>query len=148
MFESGECDDSSDISDGEVGGNVVSHHSASASKPPPPSQNHHSPPVRANTPVPLFKRRAQSNPNLTTAGSSNHYRPNTGAPFRPNAPIQYYNSSMPNPNQRYGGPPQQPPNMYRTRQPPPNNPTPYANQQYQYNAQPYQQNNNFRGGYR
>jgi len=147
LFSSGECEDSehaehdSDLSDGEVGGQVISHKSSPfVQKAVEKAQNSNS---QSNS-VPLFKRRAQSQsqPNLTTvgAGSQSHNRPGQHtwgqrpSPGSQGPPRQPPNQPV---GQRYGMPPQRPP-MYR-------NTAPYANQTYQYNNE---QQQNYRGGYR
>jgi len=146
--ESGECEDSehgeheienSDLSDGEVGGQVISHNpSPFIQKAVEKAQNSNN---NSNT-VPLFKRRqqSQSQPNLTTIGQS-HSRP--GHNWGQRHPVGSHQGPPTHPpnqpvSQRYGMPPQRPP-MYRST-------APYANQTYQYNNN--QQQQNYRGGYR
>merc|ERR1712127_568527 len=141
--ESGECDDSehaehdSDLSDGEVGGQVISHKSSPfVQKAVEKVQNSNN---SQSKPVPLFQRRqqSQSQPNLTTVGQSHNRPGHTWGQRNPGSqgpPRQPPNQPV---SQRYGMPPQRPP-MYRST-------APYANQTYQYNNQ---QQQNYRGGYR
>ena len=123
MVLSGEIDEESDgsISDGEIGGKVVSHGSYEL------KDNLDKP---SSGPVPLFKRRAQSNPNLTNL----HSRPNGADNYKP--PQNPYRQSQPR------GPPVQPPNMYRT------NTVLYGSQTYHYQNYRLPPPQNYRGGYR